>query len=136
MAELTWAVVIPAFNAAANIATVIQGCSRHIPLDRILVVDDGSEDKTADIAEKAGAQIVIQAVNSGKGRALRTGFVAASAWHPDWIICLDADGQHDPENIPDFQAAASTGQYGVIIGNRLADTSSMPPMRRFSNSFS
>ncbi len=72
-------------------------------------------------------------INGGKGRALRDGFDYVKRWHPDWIICLDADGQHDPAQIPAFQGKASSGRFDLIIGDRTRDLSKMPRLRRFSN---
>jgi len=136
MQNLTWAVLIPAYNAAASIGSVIQGCSRYLPLQNIIVVDDGSEDDTKVVAEESGAIVLRLDQNRGKGQALRTGFKHLTDFNPDWIICLDADGQHDPDLIPEFQHKAATGKYGLIIGNRMGDTSSMPRSRRFSNGIS
>ncbi len=136
MSELSWAVVIPAYNAADAIGAVIEGIEKHIPQERILIVDDGSTDKTADIVVSRGVQLLQRNENGGKGLALQDGFSEVLHWDVDWIICLDADGQHDPVKIPDFQQAANRNNFDLIIGNRRGDFSTMPMARRFSNSFS
>ena len=133
MSSQTWAAIIPAYNAAEKIANVISGVSTRIPLSRILVVDDGSTDETAKAVRNSGADLLRKAVNGGKGQALRDGFKQALKWLPDWIICLDADGQHDPEAIPLFQEAAKRNGLDLIVGNRRENLKRMPLPRRFSN---
>lgn len=128
--------VIPAYNAASSIGEVILGVSRHLPLHCIVVVDDGSSDGTAETAEGHGARLVRRERNGGKGCALRDGLKISLKSDPDWIICLDADGQHDPGAVPLFQKAAESGEYDLLIGNRKGNSDKMPPLRRFSNSSS
>lgn len=128
----SWAAIIPAYNAASTIGSVVAGVSRYIPLDRVLVVDDGSVDGTADAVQASSAQLLRQNQNGGKGLALRQGFVRALEWRPTWILCLDADGQHDPGAIPEFQDKARKDKFDLIIGRR-ADLTKMPLLRRFSN---
>ena len=128
-----WAAVIPAYNAAGTIRDVIEGVSAQIPLNRILVVDDGSTDETGYAVRNSGAQLLRREINGGKGRALQDGFQKVLEWNSDWTICLDADGQHDPAVIPNFQEAARGGLYDLIIGNRRNNLSGMPLFRRFSN---
>ncbi len=111
----------------------MEGARRHLP---VLVVDDGSADDTAAIAAAAGARVIRQAPNAGKGAALRAGFTVALGERWDAVLTLDADGQHDPDEIPRFVAALSApGAAGprpeLIIGRR--DFSRMPLVRRLSN---
>ena len=84
--------LIPAYNEAAHIQAVVQGAVPHVP---VLVVDDGSEDETPHLAEEAGARVIRQASNQGKGGALLAGFRQALADDQEAVITLDADGQHD-----------------------------------------
>jgi len=121
-------VVIPAYNEAAHIAEVVTGARAHLP---VLVVDDGSTDDTATRAEEAGATVLRQAPNRGKGIALRAGFRWAVTEGYEAVLTLDADGQHDPAEIPKFQHAYTARHADLIIGAR--DFSQMPPIRRLSN---
>jgi glycosyltransferase involved in cell wall biosynthesis len=130
---ITWAALIPAYQAAPVICSLTNEISKYLAKDHILIVDDGSTDQTAALAQSCGVQVLHRSANGGKGRALRDGFHHVLDWHPDWIICLDADGQHDPALIPKFQHLAATGEFDLIIGNRLGDLRAMPRIRRFSN---
>ncbi len=120
--------LIPAHNEAPRIAPVIEGAARHLP---VLVVDDGSSDDTASVAEAAGARVVRQPANLGKGEALKAGFRRALAEGADAVVTLDADGQHDPAEIPTFLAAQERTGAELVIGAR--DFGEMPPARRLAN---
>ncbi len=120
--------LIPAYNEERYIADVVQGTSAFLP---VLVVDDGSTDNTAFIAGNTGAEVLVQVPNQGKGAALREGFKLALAKGYDAVITLDADGQHDPNEIPAFIQAYMTRQPDLIIGQR--DFSLMPSVRKMSN---
>lgn len=120
--------LIPAYNEGPRIADVVRGAMAHVP---VLVVDDGSTDDTAARAEAAGAEVVPQQPNQGKGAALRAGFRRALDESVDAVVTLDADGQHDPAEIPAFLAAYATTHAELIIGRR--DFRRMPPARRLSN---
>lgn len=125
--------VIPAHDEARRIERVVEATRRHLG---VLVVDDGSSDDTAARAEAAGARVIRQSPNQGKGAALRTGFKAALADGADAVITLDGDGQHDPGEIPEFLAALARRKEAglpteLIVGKR--DFSRMPPVRRLAN---
>jgi glycosyltransferase involved in cell wall biosynthesis len=121
--------LIPAHDEAPRIGAVVDGARAHLA---VLVVDDGSADDTADRARAAGATVIEQRPNQGKGAALRTGFRRALAEGADAILTLDADGQHDPAEIPAFLAAWSADpRPDLVVGRR--DFRSMPPARRLSN---
>lgn len=107
---------------------VIEGAKIHLP---VLVVDDGSTDDTAKSAEGAGAEVVRQFPNQGKGAALRTGFRWALDQNYQAVLTLDADGQHDPREIPKFLESYQENQADLIIGER--DFNQIPPMRRLAN---
>ena len=127
------AALIPGYEEGPRIAAVVAATSRHLP---VIVVDDGSTDDTAANAEAAGAEVIRQVPNQGKGAALRAGFERALADGCAAVVTLDADGQHDPHEIPRFIAAytapgASGPRPELIIGSR--DFDRMPPVRRASN---
>jgi glycosyltransferase involved in cell wall biosynthesis len=120
--------LIPAYNEAAGITTVVARARAHLP---VLVVDDGSADSTAALAEQAGARVLRQVPNQGKGAALKAGFRWALEQEYGATLTLDADGQHDPDEIPAFLEAYRLQQADLVIGQR--DFSRMPPARRLAN---
>lgn len=126
-----WVAVIPAYREVSRIAAVVQGVRRHglTPV----VVDDGSEDGTAAAATAAGAIAVSHPVNRGKGAALDTGIRRASELNADWIVTMDADGQHDPDDLPSFLSAAHAPDAAVLVGNRMEHVEGMPMVRRCTN---
>lgn len=120
--------LIPAFEEGPRIAAVVSATAQHLP---VVVVDDGSSDDTAAVAEAAGATVLRQVPNAGKGAALRAGFRHALDAGAEAVVTLDADGQHDPAEIPAFLAAFEASRPELIIGRR--DFGGMPPVRRLSN---
>jgi glycosyltransferase involved in cell wall biosynthesis len=123
--------LIPAYNAERTLAKVLSGVKKYLP--DILVVDDGSGDKTALVAQKRGVRVLRHPHNQGKGAALITGFRYALEEDYDLILTIDADGQHNPELIPDFLRAYRIHQPGIIIGSRWAQAAQMKRIRQFSN---
>jgi glycosyltransferase involved in cell wall biosynthesis len=121
-------ILIPANNESRNIAAVVSAARKHLS---VLVLDDGSTDDTADRAQSAGAEVIRQTPNQGKGRALLTGFRYILERDYPAVITLDGDGQHDPAEIPAFLAAWQEQPVGLIIGRR--DFSRMPLIRRLAN---
>jgi glycosyltransferase involved in cell wall biosynthesis len=126
-------VIIPAYCESALIGDVIRGAKRH--LKRILVVDDGSPDNTAEVAAAEGAEVLRHDVNQGKGAALKTGLRHLLAEPFESFILLDGDGQHDPAEIPKFLAASSFSKAELILGNRFVNSREMPLVRRWTNRF-
>ena len=120
--------LIPAYQEGPRIAAVVERTRTFLP---VVVVDDGSSDDTAARAEAAGALVLRQVPNAGKGAALRAGFRHALANDAPAVVTLDADGQHDPAEIPRFLAAFEAGRPELVIGRRNFRT--MPPVRRLSN---
>jgi glycosyltransferase involved in cell wall biosynthesis len=120
--------LIPGYQEGPRIAAVVAAARQRLP---VVVVDDGSTDDTAAQAEAAGATVIRQVSNQGKGAALREGFRHALALGVDAVITLDADGQHDPAEIPRFLAAFEAARPELIVGRR--DFRRMPPVRRISN---
>ncbi len=122
-------VLIPAYNEAERVRAVIAAARTLL---RTLVIDDGSSDDTAEVAQATGATVLRQVPNQGKGAALKEGFRWALQ-RPDCeaVITLDADGQHDPAEIPKFLHARATLGSDLIIGYR--DFQEMPFKRRIAN---
>ncbi len=129
------AVLIPAFNAERSIAAVVAGTLRHV--STVVVVDDGSVDRTAEEARAAGATVIQHAVNRGKGAALQTGMRWLTENHFCRALTLDADGQHLPEEIPRLLEAAEADRDAIWIGDRQLErlTEVTTPIKRFGNRF-
>ena len=128
MSEVSVLALIPAWNEAVRMCPIVEATRAYLP---VLVVDDGSEDGTAAVAEAAGATVVRHAENQGKGVALMTGFNWALEQGYQAVLTLDADGQHDPADVPKFLAAYENGAGDLIVGQR--DFSKMPFPRFFVN---
>ena len=125
-------VIIPAFNEARFIGSVILQLKKH-PL-QVLVVDDGSDDDTAEIARAAGAEVLSLPFNQGKGAALNAGLAKASQENPDAIVLIDADGQHLPEELEQVVAPILDRHADIAIGSRyLSNTSRTPAHRKFGH---
>jgi glycosyltransferase involved in cell wall biosynthesis len=120
--------LIPAHDEGPRIAAVVRGARAHLP---VLVVDDGSADDTAVLAEGAGAEVRSQHPNQGKGAALRAGFAIAIARGVLAVVTLDGDGQHDPAELPRFLEAEREHPVELIVGKR--DFGRMPLVRRIAN---
>ena len=126
-------VIIPAFREESRIGAVVRAV-REQGLD-VVVVDDGSDDRTGAEAEAAGAKVIRHAQNMGKGVALNTGFDVARKSGYNAVITMDADGQHAPaESMKFIEAYVRTG-IPVLIGNRMANMENMPRVRRWTNQF-
>jgi len=126
-------IVIPAFNAAAHLGSVIERASQFIPVSRIIVVDDGSSDATERAARESGAVVLRHLQNQGKGAALETGIAEAARMGMEFAITMDADGQHSPDEIPRFLAKEAETAADIIVGDRMADRKDMPGDRIFAN---
>lgn len=125
------AAVIPCLNEEPAIGPVVEGVRHYLP--RVVVVNDGSRDKTAEAAHRAGATVLDQSVSAGKGAALQAGWSWAVANGFDWALCLDGDGQHSPNDIPKFFATAERTSASLIVGNRMQNAGRMPGVRRCVN---
>lgn len=127
------AALIPAFREEAHIADVVRRVKAQ--LDTVLVVDDGSPDETAQRAREAGADVIVHEINSGKGAAIKTGFRRLMECGFEYVIILDGDGQHLPEEIERFLNAAGEAPAGIFMGNRMYNTDGMPTIRLLTNRF-
>ncbi len=124
------AVLIPAFCEGATVGAIVSSARNYVP--DVIVVDDASTDETAVRAEAAGAMVLRRETNGGKGEALPQGFRYILAQGFDAVITLDADGFHDPEEIPRFLEAYHRTHIPVLIGNRMTDVTRIPLVRRWT----
>jgi glycosyltransferase involved in cell wall biosynthesis len=126
------AALVPAYQAAETVGEVVTGLLRHVPA--VLVVDDGSTDRTGDLARAAGAEVLRLSKNSGKGSAIRAGLarLLASGAICTHVAFVDADAQHDPEDLPALLAAARSGE-NFVIGSRMSQPEEIPPVRYRTN---
>lgn len=111
-------IIIPAFNEADRIGAVIEGIRNNLPQADILVINDGSKDRTREISLRAGARVVSLPFNLGVGAALQTGYKFAVSHSYQYLIQLDGDGQHDPSFLPSFLRAIQTSGRDLVIGSR------------------
>jgi glycosyltransferase involved in cell wall biosynthesis len=131
----TAVIVIPALNEAEVIGTVLAKMPARIGsfATLLVVVDDGSTDATGEIARKAGAYVLRHVANLGAGAATITGLRAAKQLNADVIVTMDADGQHDPDEIERLVQCLIDGPFDVVIGSRLLSSSGMPVSRLAAN---
>jgi UDP-N-acetylglucosamine---dolichyl-phosphate N-acetylglucosaminyltransferase len=123
--------VVAAFNEEPTIAAVVGGVRRFVP--DVVVVDDGSTDRTAACAAAAGATVVRHADNRGKGAAVRTGLAQALAGPHSHLLLIDGDLQHDPGDIPRLLAAGESAGCDLVLAERAFVKGSMPTARFYSN---
>jgi len=116
--EGTVLVVIPALNEEASVGQVVKEVEAAVPAAHVLVVDDGSVDRTREVAIAAGADVLSLPFNLGVGGALRAGFRYAVRFGYSVVVQVDGDGQHDPAEIP--RLLAELGEADVVIGARFA----------------
>lgn len=126
-------VIVPAYREEKRIGDVVRGILRHCP--SVLVIDDGSDDRTAEEARLAGAEVIRHQENRGKGAALNTGFERARQMGCEFVITVDGDGQHDPSDLPAFIDAYRRTGTPVLVGNRMDRTETMPWNRLLTNRF-
>ncbi len=119
---------IPAYEEELAIGSVILRCHQYV--DEVLVVDDGSEDRTAGVAKLAKAVVHQHARNAGKGAAIQSALQYARMKGFDAVVLLDGDGQHSPASIPDLLKPILAGQADIVLGYRDRKTSKMPLYRR------
>jgi glycosyltransferase involved in cell wall biosynthesis len=126
--------LIPAYNEEKSIGDVIRGALKYV--DKVIVIDDGSSDKTYDIAYSLGATVLRHSRNMGVGASIRTGINYAKKVNPELIIILDADGQHDPNDIPRLIQPILSGQADFVLGSRfLQGNPTMPLLKFIGNKF-
>ena len=124
--------LIPAYLEEKHIRAV--ATRAHAQLDTVLVVDDGSDDRTADEARAAGVEVIRHEENQGKGAAIKNGLRAITEKAGiEYILVLDGDGQHLPEEIPHFIAQANASGAPMVVGSRMGDLTKMPLVRKLTN---
>lgn len=121
---------MPAYNESKSIANVILGCKKYV--DKIIVVDDGSSDNTAELAESLGAYVIRHETNKGYGAALKNCFETARKLNANAMVIIDSDGQHDPNDIPKLLTPLKQG-YDLVIGSRFINGNgkNVPLYRKF-----
>jgi len=125
------AALIPAYRAAGTIGGVVEGTRRHC--GRVIVVDDGSGDGTAERAVAAGADVIRHPANAGKGAAIATGLRAFAEAGVERALTLDADGQHLPTEIPVLLAASDAEPTALVVGVRKKEGHPIAVLNRFGN---
>ena len=113
-------VILPAYNEEVSIGSII--LLTRLYSDNVIVVDDASSDRTAEIARKAGAEVIVHKTNMGKGAALETGFKAASDLGADIIVTMNCDGQYNPADIPRVIAPILKGNADIVNGRRYSNS--------------
>ena len=131
--DIRYGVIIPAYHEEAHIADVVKAVKAYSP--HVIVVDDGSTDGTAAAAREAGAEVIVHEINKGKGAALNTGYAFALAQEYEFVITMDADGQHAPQDLETFVAAYRESGAQVLVGSRMEDPKGMPWVRKLTNRF-
>lgn len=121
--------VIPCLDEENFIEDIVSRALVHV--DRVLVIDDGSSDATAAVAQKAGAEVISHTTRRGAGAATRTGFEAALKLGADIVVTLDGDGQHDPDETPAVVRPVQEGKANVTIGSRFLREAKVNRYRKF-----
>jgi glycosyltransferase involved in cell wall biosynthesis len=132
-------IVIPAFNEAQVLGKILSKRIRRLRnIDRldVLVVNDGSRDETEKVAKKSGVIVVSHLINRGLGAALATGFLYAKTYNYDFLVTIDADGQHTWNAVERVVDTLTRGDVDVVIGSRLIGKGNMPLTRKYVNLFS
>lgn len=130
------AIIIPAYNEDKVIASVLRSLPKKLPgVDRIvtIVINDGSLDDTFRVAKKYATYVANHVVNLGAGAAVITGFQAAKKIGADAVVMLDADGQHNPENIEKLLKPILEKKAEIVIGTRMLNSKGMPAIKVFGN---
>ena len=125
--------VIPVYNEEKTIGFVVSETKKYV--DEVIVVDDGSFDKSSEVAEKSVAKVIRLPVNRGVSHAVKVGLEEALKLEPDVIVQLDGDGQHNPEDIPKLLEPIKKGETDIVVGSRFLERMGvdMPKIKRLGN---
>jgi glycosyltransferase involved in cell wall biosynthesis len=126
--ELKIVAAIPCFNEERCIGSVVLKTKKHV--NRVVVIDDGSSDATAEVASEAGASVYQHSRNRGYGAAIRSGIEKGRELGADILVILDGDGQHDPKDIPKLIKPLLSGEADIVIGSRFLGKTKRPPLYR------
>jgi glycosyltransferase involved in cell wall biosynthesis len=122
-------ILIPAYNEELTISMVVMLAKKYA--ERVIVVDDGSKDRTSELAGLAGAEVIRQ-INTGKAGAIKTGIKRCLELSPECVVMIDGDGQMDPARIPEIAAPVLDGRADMVIGSRfIGETADIPRYRVF-----
>ncbi|WP_373019559.1 glycosyltransferase family 2 protein [Thiomicrorhabdus sp.] len=130
-ANPNFAIIIPAYNESLTIQTVATSALKYSPW--VIVIDDASKDNTAELAKQTDAFVIEHEQNQGKAGAMLSGFNKAIELGADYVITIDGDGQHSPDNIPQLQAAYAQHPEHLIIAARLKNRENAPKARLIAN---
>ena len=130
--DVTFVAVIPAYDCAGSIDSVVADARQYV--DTVVVVDDGSRDQTSTIASRAGATILRNPRNLGKGASLRRALAWARGTYTH-VVTMDGDGQHLASQLPVVMAAARSSPKAITIGQRIIDAEVVSPNKLFGNRF-
>lgn len=131
-------IVIPAYNEQETLQKAMQGIKKEVPSAEIVVVDDGSNDNTYDIAVNEKVMVCRHLINRGLGASLATGITCALEEGADIVVTFDADLQHDPKDILALVEPIKKGRADAVIGSRFLnkkDIEDMPLVKKIGNSF-
>jgi glycosyltransferase involved in cell wall biosynthesis len=120
--------IIPCYNEETTIGSIVLKAKRYV--DKVLVIDDGSNDDTAKVAIAAGAYVISHNKNKGKSEGIKTGFKYALSNNFNYVITLDGDGQHNPDEIPIILGNLENNGYDITIGLRSGSSTEMPKWRK------
>ncbi len=120
--------LIPCYNEESTIGSIVLKTKRYV--NTVLVVDDGSKDDTPNIAKQAGAVVISHKKNQGKGSVIKTGFRYALANNYDYVVTLDGDGQHNPDEVPTVLGDLMNNGHDITIGLRYGVSTEMPKWRK------
>ena len=120
--------IIPCYNEEESVGTIVSQAKRYV--DEVIVINDGSKDNTTKRAQESGANVLVHNMNKGKSAAIKTGFKYALENNFEYVVTIDGDGQHDPDEIPNVLRNVLENSHDISIGFRAGNKTEMPFWRR------